>query len=45
MKYHKPGYSNPLVSVHVFELDRYYEAVDAGDPESAALDHASLELT
>ena len=45
MKYPKPGYSNPLVSVHVFELDRYYEAVDAGDPESAALDHASLELT
>lgn len=45
MKYPKPGYSNPLVSVHVFELDRYYEAVDAGDPVSAALDHASLELT
>ncbi|KAF8159267.1 dipeptidyl aminopeptidase [Crassisporium funariophilum] len=25
MKYPKPGYNNPLVSVHVFELDRYLE--------------------
>ncbi|KAI0091440.1 dipeptidyl aminopeptidase [Irpex rosettiformis] len=45
MKYPKPGYNNPLVSVHVFEIDRYYEATDAGDPPSAALDHATLGLT
>ncbi len=39
MKYPKPGYSNPLVSVHVFELDRYYEAV------GEAVGEATLELT
>ncbi|KAI0758596.1 Alpha/Beta hydrolase protein [Irpex lacteus] len=43
MKYPKPGYSNPLVSVHVFELDRYYEAVDAAEGE--AVGEATLELT
>jgi dipeptidyl aminopeptidase len=25
MKYPKPGYKNPLVSVHVFDLGRYHE--------------------
>ncbi|TDL26583.1 hypothetical protein BD410DRAFT_526440 [Rickenella mellea] len=31
MKYPKPGYDNPLVSVHVFELHRYQERQSAGD--------------
>jgi len=31
MKYPKPGYPNPLVSVHVFELDRYQDSVIAGN--------------
>ena len=31
MKYPKPGYHNPIVSAHVFELDRYREAVVKGD--------------
>jgi len=31
MKYPKPGYNNPLVYVHVFELDRYQDAVSHGD--------------
>lgn len=31
MKYPKPGYNNPLVSVQVFELDRYQDAVILGE--------------
>jgi dipeptidyl aminopeptidase B len=31
MKYPKPGYNNPLVSVFVFELDRYQDAVLLGN--------------
>ena len=34
MKYPKPGYHNPIVSVHVFELDRYREAVAKGDDDA-----------
>jgi dipeptidyl aminopeptidase B len=45
MKYPKPGYNNPLVSVHVFELDRFLESTAAGDPEQLAVDQASLELS
>lgn len=45
MKYPKPGYPNPLVSVHVFELDRYYDSKDVGDREEVALELATLELT
>jgi len=30
MKYPKPGYKNPLVSVHVFDLGRYLENPAAG---------------
>ncbi|GJE93852.1 dipeptidyl aminopeptidase [Phanerochaete sordida] len=45
MKYPKPGYSNPLVSIHVFELDRYEDMKTAGDPEDVAVAEASLELT
>lgn len=37
MKYPKPGYKNPLVSVHVFDLERYQSAL--GIPaESATLE-------
>lgn len=39
MKYPKPGYNNPLVSVHVFDLKRY-EAEAAGFPAASA----TLEL-
>ena len=28
MKYPKPGYHNPLVSVHIFEADKYLENID-----------------
>ncbi|KAJ3558705.1 hypothetical protein NM688_g763 [Phlebia brevispora] len=45
MKYPKPGYNNPIVSVNVFALDDYLDAVDDGDPEEDALDEATLELT
>jgi len=34
MKYPKPGYHNPIVSVHVFELDRYHNAVVQGDDDA-----------
>ncbi|KAI0685597.1 dipeptidyl aminopeptidase [Cytidiella melzeri] len=45
MKYPKPGYSNPLVYVHIFELDKYFQSTSAGEPEQLAVDQASLELT
>lgn len=40
MKYPKPGYNNPLVSVQVFELDRYNDAVTLGEdvPELNTID-------
>jgi len=38
MKYPKPGYNNPLVSVHVFDLERYESAL--GVPAASA----TLEL-
>lgn len=40
MKYPKPGYNNPLVTIHVFELDRYQDAVSHGDdvPETNTID-------
>lgn len=34
MKYPKPGYDNPIVSVHVFELDRYRDAVSQGEDDA-----------
>ena len=34
MKYPKPGYHNPIVSVHVFELDRYRDAVSEGEDDA-----------
>ena len=34
MKYPKPGYHNPIVSVHVFELDRYRDAVYGGEDDA-----------
>ena len=45
MKYPKPGYSNPLVSIHVFEVDRYQRMKTAGNLEEVAINQASLELT
>ena len=40
MRYPKPGYPNPLVSAHVFDLDRYlHETVFVGlDPAEATLE-------
>lgn len=45
MKYPKPGYNNPLVSVHVFELETYLDEIDDGETSQNALDDATLELT
>jgi dipeptidyl aminopeptidase len=41
MKYPKPGYNNPLASVHIFDLGRFL-AVDGGS-EFSAVD-TTLEL-
>jgi dipeptidyl aminopeptidase B len=40
MKYPKPGYNNPLVSVHVFDLHQYENGAAAGFPAASA----TLEL-
>lgn len=45
MKYPKPGYDNPLVSIHVFQLDRYNDMKTAGDAEAVAVSESNLELT
>ena len=45
MKYPKPGYANPLVSIHIFELDRYMDMKSDGDVEAVAVTQANLELT
>jgi dipeptidyl aminopeptidase B len=37
MKYPKPGYANPLASVHVFDLKAYQDARGDLDPEDATL--------
>ena len=44
MKYPKPGYQNPLVSVHVFQFDEYLKTLHSGGPQPAALASASLQL-
>ncbi|KZT68663.1 dipeptidyl aminopeptidase [Daedalea quercina L-15889] len=44
MKYPKPGYKNPLVSVHVFQLDEYLTNTRFGGYQPAALASASLQL-
>lgn len=45
MKYPKPGYDNPLVSIHVFGVDHYDALKTAGDTEDVAVQQASWELT
>ncbi|KAG9042892.1 hypothetical protein FS837_010276 [Tulasnella sp. UAMH 9824] len=48
MKYPKPGYPNPIVSLHLFELDKYQEMVADAAPETdihSAVANATLELT
>ena len=50
MKYPKPGYNNPLVSVHVFEMDSYLSSVrQAGSPSNInttqIAQQATIELT
>ncbi|KAJ4474941.1 dipeptidyl aminopeptidase [Lentinula aciculospora] len=43
MKYPKPGYNNPLVSVHVFDLGRYLESA-SGVVNGFPAANATLEL-
>lgn len=45
MKYPKPGYNNPTVSVHVFALQDYLDRLGDGDEQADALEEATLELT
>lgn len=47
MKYPKPGYDNPLVSLHVFQLDEYLATVQeigSGANTTAVAQGATLEL-
>lgn len=47
MKYPKPGYNNPLVSVHVFQLDEYLEVMGelgSGANRTTVAQGATLEL-
>lgn len=46
MKYPKPGYNNPLVSIHIFEMDRYLTSVHNRQNVNLteAAEHATLEL-
>lgn len=39
MKYPKPGYNNPLVSVHVFDLARYLARVGSGDENNGVIEN------
>ncbi|TEB18482.1 dipeptidyl-peptidase [Coprinellus micaceus] len=45
MKYPKPGYPNPLVSVHVFDLDRYLDEHDIDDDEVATAEFPAVNQT
>ena len=46
MKYPKPGYNNPLVSVHIFEMDRYLDNIHANQQANTTLvaDQSTLVL-
>ncbi|PCH36456.1 dipeptidyl aminopeptidase [Wolfiporia cocos MD-104 SS10] len=44
MKYPKPGYNNPLVSVHIFQLAEFLASDDSTENHTAAVTSASLEL-
>ena len=37
MKYPKPGYNNPLVSIHIFEMDRYLTDIGASQNANTTL--------
>ncbi|KAG9010682.1 hypothetical protein FRB94_010159 [Tulasnella sp. JGI-2019a] len=43
MKYPKPGYANPLASVHLFELDKYMEANKSANATVPAV-NVTIEL-
>ena len=46
MKYPKPGYKNPLVSVHVFEMDKYRASVrQAGGASNVNTTEIAKEAT
>lgn len=45
MKYPKPGYPNPLVSVHVFDLERYLDEHDIDDDELATTEFPAVNNT
>lgn len=46
MKYPKPGYNNPLVSIHIFELDRYLTSAHASANVNVTqvVEQSTLEL-
>lgn len=46
MKYPKPGYNNPLVSVHIFEVDRYLSTLadDHSTNATLAAQQSTLQL-
>ena len=46
MKYPKPGYNNPLVTIRIFELDRYLTSIRSSQNVNAtiAAEQATLEL-
>ncbi|KAJ2927846.1 hypothetical protein H1R20_g9258, partial [Candolleomyces eurysporus] len=45
MKYPKPGYPNPLVSVHVFDLERYLDQHDIDEDELATTEFPAVNNT
>jgi len=45
MKYPKPGYPNPLVSVHVFDLERYLDEHDISDDEVSTSEFPAVNQT
>lgn len=44
MKYPKPGYNNPLVSVHVFDLGLYLEEAKTASTSDLPIEHATFTL-
>ncbi|KAH8093229.1 dipeptidyl aminopeptidase [Cristinia sonorae] len=46
MKYPKPGYNNPVVSLHIFEVDRYLAGVSSDQNNNATIvaEEATLSL-
>lgn len=45
MKYPKPGYANPLASIHLFELDKYLASGEKETDPLGLVANSTLELT